>query len=82
MKKDPLDRFNRYLENKGIWNDDLESAAVKEAQDLVEKAVSEAENYPRPNVEDVFRHTYGEMSPDLVEQMEKIKAEPSSRKDV
>ncbi len=82
MKKDPLDRFNRYLENKGIWNDDLENTAVKEAQDLVEKAVSEAENYPRPSVEDVFRHTYGEMSPDLVEQMEKIKAEPSAGKEV
>ncbi len=82
MQKDPLDRFNRYLETKGIWNDDLENAAVKEAQDLVEKAVSEAENYPRPSVEDVFQYTYSEMSPDLIEQMEKIKAEQSARKEV
>ena len=82
MLKDPLDRFNRYLENKGIWNDDLENAAVKEAEELVEKAVSEAENYPRPNPEDVFQHMYADMSPDLVEQMEKVKAEPAARKGV
>jgi pyruvate dehydrogenase E1 component alpha subunit len=76
LQKDPLDRFNRYLEGKGLWNDDLEKAAVAEAQELVEKAVSEAENYPRPSVEDVFRYTYAEMSPDLIEQMEKVKNEP------
>ena len=75
MQKDPLDRFNRYLEGKGLWNDDLEKAAVTEAQDLVEKAVSDAENYPRPTLEDVFRYTYAEMSPDLIEQMEKIRNE-------
>ena len=82
MLKDPLERFNRYLENKGIWNDDLENAAVKEAEELVEKAVSEAENYPRPSPEEVFQYLYADMSPDLVEQMEKVKAEPAARKGV
>ena len=76
MQKDPLDRFNRYLEAKGLWNDDLEKAAVSEASELVEKSVSEAENYPRPKVEDVFQYMYGEMSPDLLEQMQRIKDEP------
>jgi pyruvate dehydrogenase E1 component alpha subunit len=79
MQKDPLDRFNRYLEAKALWNDDLEKAAVEEASDLVEKAVAEAENYPRPKVEDVFQHTYAEMSPDLLEQMERIRAEPAKK---
>jgi hypothetical protein len=27
-------------------------------------------------VEDVFQYMYGEMSPDLLEQMQRIKAEP------
>ena len=79
MQKDPLDRFNRYLEAKGLWNDDLEKAAVEEASELVERAVAEAENYPRPKVEDVFQYTYAEMSPDLLEQMERIRAEPAKK---
>lgn len=82
MKKDPLDRFNRYLEGKGIWNDDLEAAAVKEAQELVEKVVADAEAYPRTMIEEAFMYNYAEMSPDLAEQMEAVKAEYASKKGV
>jgi len=42
-RKDPLLRFKRYLEKKGIWNDEKESEAWRIAREKVEEAAVERE---------------------------------------
>jgi pyruvate dehydrogenase E1 component alpha subunit len=69
-RKDPLLKFKTYLEKKGIWNDEKESEAWKTAREKVEEAVRKAEAYPRPDVEEIFRHTYTQMPACLKEQMD------------
>jgi pyruvate dehydrogenase E1 component alpha subunit len=68
-KKDPVARFRRYLEKKGIWDDEKEGALWKDVGEEVERCVAKAESYHKPAIEDIFRHTYSEMPPELEEQM-------------
>ncbi|MFC2165604.1 pyruvate dehydrogenase (acetyl-transferring) E1 component subunit alpha [Acidobacteriota bacterium] len=74
-KKDPIDRFRIYLENKDIWSDDLEAEIVKQAEAFVEKEVQEAEKTPPPSVEELFIHMYEDMPLKLKEQLEELKTE-------
>jgi pyruvate dehydrogenase E1 component alpha subunit len=73
--RDPIKRFRIYLENKGIWSEDKDKALQEELSGIVEEAVKKAEAYPRPTLEDTFKFTYAEMTPDLLEQMEALRAD-------
>ena len=70
-KKDPIKRLRIYLEKKGIWNQDYEDRLIKEVTAEVEKAVEEAEAY-KPDIENMFKYVYAEMSPNLREQMNEL----------
>lgn len=72
-RKDPIMRFRKYLEKKGIWNDKLEKDLQKKVQEEVERCVGKAEAYQRPTIDDIFKHTYAEIPPELEEQMELLK---------
>ena len=72
-KKDPILRFRRYLEKKGIWSQGYEDRLVKEITEQIEKAVDEAEAY-KPGVENIFKYLYAEMTPALKEQMDELLA--------
>jgi len=71
-KKDPLSRFRAYLKNKGLWDEDFEKAVQEKAAEAVEKAVAVAEGIPLPSPEDIFRHTYKEMTPQLNQQLDDL----------
>jgi len=70
-KKDPIKRFRIYLEKKGIWSQSYEEKLIKEASDEVEKAVEEAEAY-NPDVENMFKYVYAEITPGLKDQMDEL----------
>ncbi|QLH75581.1 MAG: pyruvate dehydrogenase (acetyl-transferring) E1 component subunit alpha [Methanomassiliicoccales archaeon] len=70
--KDPLKRFRRYIEERGIWNEVKEREMQDGIASFVEAEVKKAEGHPRPTLEDVFRYTYAEMTDDLKEQMEAL----------
>jgi pyruvate dehydrogenase E1 component alpha subunit len=72
--KDPLKRFQVYLKDKGLWNENIEKAVQEETAADVEKAVAEAEGAPPPPPEDAFRYTYKQMTPQLQEQLDEAKA--------
>jgi pyruvate dehydrogenase E1 component alpha subunit len=74
-EKDPLSRFRIYLTRKGIWNDDLEKKEQQGASAFIDAAVKQAESYPKPALEDMFRYTYAEMTPELNEQLEFLRKE-------
>jgi pyruvate dehydrogenase E1 component alpha subunit len=49
--RDPLPRMRRYLERRGLWNDDAEREARSEALTRIDRAVEEAEAMPLPSFE-------------------------------
>jgi len=73
-RKDPLLRFRLYLGRKGLWNEAYEKTVQEEAAAFVEKAVADAEARPPATPEDLFSYTYGTMPPDLMAQLEALKA--------
>lgn len=70
---DPLIRLRRYLKGKGFWSEEVEKRVTEEVQQEIDQAVKEAEAVPAPEVEDIFRYVYAEMTPQLKEQMEYLK---------
>jgi len=72
-KRDPITRFKRYLIKRGLWDEAREEGMMAEIQDEVEKAVNKAESYHRPSIDDLFKHAYADMPPELREQMECLK---------
>jgi pyruvate dehydrogenase E1 component alpha subunit len=72
-RRDPIERFRLYLKDKGLWDETFESRVQREAEDLINKAVEEAESTPPPRPEDLFIHTYEEMTPELNNQLAELR---------
>jgi pyruvate dehydrogenase E1 component alpha subunit len=71
-KKDPLERFRAYLKTKGLWSESFEARIQKEAEDLTNRAVEEAENTPPPRPEDFFVSTYKSLPPSLKDELDDL----------
>jgi len=71
---DPLVRLRLYLKGRGLWSDEVEKRMTEEAQKEIDQAVKEAEAVPVPELEEIFKYVYAEMTPQLKEQMEYLKA--------
>lgn len=72
-KRDPIDRFRIYLKGKGLWDEAFEAQVQKEADEMINRAVDEAEKAPAPGPDDVFIYTYKEMTPELNRQLAELK---------
>lgn len=73
-KKDPIERYKLYLKGKGLWDEAFENQTQKEAEDLINDAVEKAESTPPPSLDDLFSYTYKNMTPDLTEELNDLKA--------
>jgi pyruvate dehydrogenase E1 component alpha subunit len=73
-RRDPIERFRLYLKDKGLWDEAFENQVQKDADDLINKAVEEAETTPLPRPEDLFAYTYKDMTPELRDQLAEIRA--------
>jgi pyruvate dehydrogenase E1 component alpha subunit/2-oxoisovalerate dehydrogenase E1 component alpha subunit len=74
-KKDPVARFRRHLEGRGLWDDAKEEKAVALWNDAVGAAVKEAEAMPAPAPETMFDSVYAELPWNLREQRDWLVAE-------
>lgn len=72
-EKDPIARFRRYLEGKGVWSDGEEEELQEELKEEVNEAVDRAEEEPDPEADDVFEHMFNEVPPDLERQREELR---------
>jgi pyruvate dehydrogenase E1 component alpha subunit len=76
-KKDPIQRFQKYLKNKGLLSDqkveELEAQVKEEIQKAVERAEELMKKYGDPL--HMFEHAYAEMPPHLKAQREELKRE-------
>ncbi|WP_217586228.1 pyruvate dehydrogenase (acetyl-transferring) E1 component subunit alpha [Lentibacillus saliphilus] len=69
-KKDPLVRFRKYLEGKGLWSEEQENSVIDQAKEDIKKAIKKADSQPKQKVTDLISFMYEEMPPNLKEQME------------
>ena len=63
--KDPLIRLRKYLENKGLWDDEKQEALDAKAKAIVQEVVKTAEEMPKPDVNDIFDYTFAEIPESL-----------------
>jgi pyruvate dehydrogenase E1 component alpha subunit len=71
---DPLVRLRLYLKGRGLWNEEVETRITEEAQKEIDQTVKEAEAVPTPEVEEIFKYVFAEMTPPLKEQLEYLKS--------
>ncbi len=78
QERDPLPRMRRFLESRGLWDEQQELVLTEEATAWVEAQVEALESMPAPDPLDIFRYMYAEMPASLREQMEELREEVSS----
>jgi pyruvate dehydrogenase E1 component alpha subunit len=69
-KKDPLVRFRKFLEGKGIWNEEEENKVIEQAKEDIKEAIKKADEQPKQKVTDLISNMYEELPNHLKEQME------------
>jgi pyruvate dehydrogenase E1 component alpha subunit len=67
--RDPIKRFRKYLEGKGLWGEEMEKSAVAEETKQVEEESERALSQPSQTIDDVFNYTYKDTPPRLREQL-------------
>jgi pyruvate dehydrogenase E1 component alpha subunit len=76
-KKDPLVRFRKFLEGKGLWSEEKENEVIEEAKEDIKKAIKEADGAPKQKVTDFINNMYEELPYNLKEQLEIYKEKES-----
>ena len=71
---DPMIRLRLYLKAKGLWSEEVEQRMTEESQKEIDQAVKDAEAVPSPEVEEIFKYVFAEMTPQLKEQLEYLKS--------
>lgn len=67
--KEPVSRFEAFLEEYGIWNDIDEEAIRAEANERFDQAKEAADAYEAGGVEQMFEYLYDEMPAELERQL-------------
>ena len=73
--RDPILRMKAYMTAKGLLDPGREEVIWKEAREAAEKAVAEAEAFPAPTLDDIFRYTYETMPPELKAELERLRGD-------
>ena len=78
-RKDPLERFARYLRARGIWNDEDEERTDREINGQIAKAIEEVELAGPPDRSSLLEDVYATMPWHLTEQQAELEKTPSRR---
>ena len=68
LKRDPLIRFRKYLDAKGIWNDDRQAELEAEVKQKIEAAVKSFEARTEFKLDAPFDHVFGTKHAAIEEQ--------------
>lgn len=75
--KDPLVRFRKFLEAKGLWNEEKENETIEKAKEDIKEAIKVADAEPKQTVTDLISNMFEEMPSNLKEQYEIYKEKES-----
>ncbi len=73
-KKDPVARMRQWMESKGWWDEERESAAREKHREAVMAAMKRAEKIPAPPLEELINDVYETPPWHLREQLDGLKA--------
>jgi pyruvate dehydrogenase E1 component alpha subunit len=76
-KKDPLVRFRKFLEKKGLWAEQMENEVIEKAKEDIKVAIAKADAQPKQKVTDLMSVMYEDMPHNLKEQYEHYLAKES-----
>lgn len=69
-KKDPLVRFRKFLEGKGLWSEEKENEVIEQAKEDIKEAIKKADAAPKQKVTDLISIMYEKLPQNLKEQYE------------
>ncbi|MET3288673.1 pyruvate dehydrogenase (acetyl-transferring) E1 component subunit alpha [Brevibacillus fluminis] len=75
--RDPLIRFRKFLENKGLWSEKDEEAVIEEAKQAVADAIKKADETPKMKVSELIDVMFETLPPSLEEQKAEYLAKES-----
>ncbi|MDY6770444.1 MAG: pyruvate dehydrogenase (acetyl-transferring) E1 component subunit alpha [Candidatus Nanohaloarchaea archaeon] len=73
QERDPIDRFEAYLKEKDVADDDWFEEQKEKAKEQVNDAMETAENVEAPDIEDIFTYHFKDTPPELQDQMQHLK---------
>lgn len=76
-EKDPLVRFRKFLENKGLWSEEEENKVIEQAKEDIKEAIKKADETPKQKVTDLISIMFEELPFNLKEQYEIYKEKES-----
>ncbi|WZY01765.1 pyruvate dehydrogenase (acetyl-transferring) E1 component subunit alpha [Bacillus sp. FSL W7-1360] len=76
-KKDPLIRFRKFLEGKGLWSEERENEVVETAKEEIKQAIKEADKTPKQKVTDLLGFMFEKPPVNIREQLEEYTAKES-----
>ncbi|EGS19863.1 alpha subunit-like protein [Thermochaetoides thermophila DSM 1495] len=80
-RDNPIARLRKWMEAKGIWDENKEKEARESIRRDVLKAFAEAEREKKPPLRAMFEDVYEELTPDLKKQMGELKIPNMSNND-
>lgn len=66
---DPLIRYRKFLNEKGLWNEAIETAYLEEVNEEISAAVKEADNVGKQKISDFLKNTFAEHGQAIKEQI-------------
>ena len=72
-RDNPITRLRKWMERKGIWNEEKEQDARSSIRKDVLRAVAEAEKEKKPALKEMFTDVYEELTQEQKEQMEQLR---------
>jgi pyruvate dehydrogenase E1 component alpha subunit len=79
-RRDPIDRLGRYMRTIGLLDDAGAAQVLAEADRQVAEAVAAFEAIAPPGPEEIFKHVFAEMTPQLAEQQAALLARLERRR--
>ncbi len=73
-RKDPIARFRRYLEHKGLLDPEREQTIITRIQQEVMRVIAHAEQQPMPPLSSMFEDVYAQSPWHLIEQQHALTA--------
>ena len=72
--KDPIERFRKYLRQKGLLDEAAEQQIAEECKQKINEAIKRAEEQKEPPPESMFDDVYMKRTPQLEEQLEELRS--------
>ncbi|XP_013189502.1 2-oxoisovalerate dehydrogenase subunit alpha, mitochondrial [Amyelois transitella] len=68
----PITKFKRYIEHKGLWDEETDKTWTKECRNLVVRTMQEAEKKKKPHWKEMLEDVYYDMPPRIQNQMKQM----------